>query len=66
MWQPIGSEPGMIDIKSYFCIQGREPKQSADSEEKVHRLKGPGVWEAPGAAHMGGKTPIRYNIAHYI
>jgi hypothetical protein len=28
-------------------------------EERVHRLKGPGVWDEPGAAHMGGKTPFR-------
>jgi hypothetical protein len=28
-------------------------------EERVHRLTGPGVWDEPGAAHMGGKTPFR-------
>ena len=25
----------------------------------VNRLKGPGVYEAPGAAHMGGRLPFR-------
>ena len=24
-----------------------------------NRLKGPGVFEAPGAAHMGGRLPFR-------
>lgn len=31
----------------------------SEDENGVKRLKGPGVYEAPGAAHMGGRLPFR-------
>ncbi len=40
-------------------FQTDKTKMDQRPEDKIHRLKGPGVWDEPGAAHMGGKTPIR-------
>ena len=31
----------------------------SEEERGVKRLKGPGVYEAPGAAQMGGRLPFR-------
>ena len=51
----------LIPIVSNILLspKDRESEKSDPNEDKVHRLKGPGVWDEPGAAHMGGKTPIR-------
>ena len=50
----FGPNERFRELLLYF----QEPKKDPQ-EEKTHRLKGPGVWDEPGAAHMGGKTPRR-------
>ncbi len=48
-----------LSISDKVCHPSTYQNYGVSADQGVNRLKGPGVYEAPGAAHMGGRIPFR-------
>ncbi|TRY73642.1 hypothetical protein TCAL_11750 [Tigriopus californicus] len=53
------SEATIIDKTEQVCTYQNFEKYGISSYQGENRLKGPGIFDEPGLAQMGGKTPFR-------